>query len=85
MSARNVKKYAERGSLLIENCRQDDLSTDEMLKLLQAAHDPGDAESIMNAITAAFYMGYAVGYDRRGRAKITTVGEYKKAMAAAGI
>ena len=78
MSARNIDKFAELGRLLIENHgNRDDLSSDETLKLLQTAREPGDA-SIINAITAAFYMGYAAGYRRRDKSRVVTVGEYIK-------
>lgn len=84
MSARNVDKYAERGSLLVENWRNDDLSIAETMKLLQMAGDTGDTEKMLDAIATAFYMGYAAGYDRRGRVKRTTAGDYKRALQAAG-
>lgn len=86
MSARNIDKFAELGRLLIENHgNRDDLSSDETLKLLQTAREPGD-DSIINAIAAAFYIGYAAGYKRRGNSRVTTIGEYiKEQSAAAGV
>ena len=79
MSARNIDKFAELGRLLIENHdNRDDLSSDETLKLLQTAREPGNDDRIINAITAAFYMGYAAGYRRAGSRRVTTVGEYMK-------
>lgn len=79
MSARNIDKFAELGRLLIENHdNRDDLSSDETLKLLQTARKPGNDDRIINAITAAFYMGYAAGYKRRDNSRVITAGEYLK-------
>lgn len=87
MSARNIDKFAELGRLLIENHdNRDDLSSDETLKLLQTAREPGNDDRIIKAITAAFYMGYAAGYRRAGSCRVTTIGEYiKEQSAAAGV
>lgn len=71
MKARNIDKYTELGKLLIESNRRDDLSITEITKLLQIA-DADDSDGTLNAIAAAFYIGYAAGYTRRGNSRVTT-------------
>jgi len=78
MSKRNIQKFADLGSAIIWNHHKaDDLSTSETMDLITIARDT-DPDSLIHAITAAYYMGYAVGH-RRGSGgdayRITTAGD----------
>ena len=82
---RNLDKFSKLGRDLINP--RDDLSLTETGELFKRAHHTADAESTLDVITTAFYMGYAVGF-RRASAnngkRITTVGEYLKETRRAG-
>ena len=76
---RDIDKFKQLGGALIDQHKPDDLSLSEVTEIYRHA-STGDANGIIDGITTAYYMGYAVGY-RRGSGrdvKITTVGEYLK-------
>ena len=61
---RNIDKFSQLGREYIDDHKHDDMSLSESVELYQRAQKTLDANSIIDAITTAYYMGYAVGYRR---------------------
>ena len=83
---RNIDKFRQLGSAIIDQHKPDDLSLSETTELFRRAQSTLDANSIIDVIQTAYYMGYAVGY-RRGSGRdvrLTTVGAYLKDKQRAG-